>query len=70
MKLFHLHASVRRRKNFIPTLTDTDQSRSLTSHEDKAAALKDFYTSQFGQPPPRGSTFNWTMLQPQRHDLT
>jgi hypothetical protein len=38
---FHLHAKQRKRKNFIATLVDGDAI--LTSHQDKAAAMDDFF---------------------------
>jgi hypothetical protein len=55
-KFFLLSASARRRKNFIPSLAESD--RTLTAHEDKAAALHNFYLHLFGTPPPQNCTLN------------
>jgi hypothetical protein len=66
-KLFHLHANMRRRKNFIPSVRIQDNV--VTTQKDKAEALWHFYSDRFGAPPPRESTLNLDMLAPQRHDL-
>jgi hypothetical protein len=54
--LFHLHANAHRRKKFIPSLRIQD--RTYTSQEDKAEALRKFYSGQFGTPSPRECTLN------------
>jgi hypothetical protein len=67
-QLFHLRANSRRRKNFIPALTV--ESRTVTSHADKAAQLFSFYSSLFGTAAPREVVLNWDQLQIQQHDLS
>lgn len=42
-RLFHMHARHRKRKNFIASLREGDQI--LASHEEKAAAIFDFYSN-------------------------
>ena len=42
-RLFHMHARHRKRKNFIASLREGDQI--LTSHEEKAAAILEFYSN-------------------------
>jgi hypothetical protein len=60
-RLFHLRANSRRRKNFIPALQD--QTRTLTSHHDKATQLFNFYSSLFGTRADRAAVLNWDQLQ-------
>jgi hypothetical protein len=45
-KLFHLHARHRKRKIFVACLVDGEQI--LTSHEEKAACVDQFYTNLLG----------------------
>ncbi|WVZ54663.1 hypothetical protein U9M48_005428, partial [Paspalum notatum var. saurae] len=66
-KLFHLRASGRRRKNFIPLLLHN--GRQITDHDDKAAALHSHFTSIMGTVPERNIAINWDLLDIQQHDL-
>jgi hypothetical protein len=59
-KLFHLHAHHRKRKNFIGKIVVGDQI--CTSHEDKAAAIDDFYENLLGQFTARECTINSVLL--------
>jgi hypothetical protein len=67
-KLFHLRASARRRKNFIPVIQSDD--RLYTTQEDKVAALRAYYSAHLGAPPQRECTLNWGELRLQQHDLS
>jgi mannosylglycoprotein endo-beta-mannosidase len=66
-KLFHLHARHRKRKNFIGKIVVGDQI--CTSHEDKAAAIDDFYENLLGQCTAREYTINLAELGIITHDL-
>jgi hypothetical protein len=67
-RLFHLRANSRRRKNFIASLTV--QTRTLTSHHDKATQLFNHYSSVLGTCKDRSAALNWDQLQIQQHDLS
>ena len=66
-KLFHLHARHRKRKNFIGKIVVGEQI--CTSHEDKAAAIDDFYENLLGSCPDREYSINLNELQIVAHDL-
>jgi hypothetical protein len=66
-KLYHLRASTRCRKFFIPSIQAQD--RVLTNHGDKEQAVHQFFSRQFGSPQLRQSTINWEVLALQRYDL-
>jgi len=66
-KLFHLHARHRKRKNFIGKIVAGEQF--CTSHEDKAAAIDDFYENLLGNCPDKEYTINLNELQIIAHDL-
>jgi len=66
-KLFHLHARHRKRKNFIGKIVAGEQI--CTSHEDKAAAIDDFYENLLGSCPDREYSINLNELQIVAHDL-
>ena len=66
-KLFHLRATARRRKNFIPSLATANGM--VTAQQDKASALLSHYTEQLGSSPTRAHTLNWELLDIQRHNL-
>ena len=66
-KFFHMHASHRRRKNFIDELKV--DGRMLTAHEDKAEAIDDFYDQLLGSAPDRQFTLDIDELQLPVHDL-
>jgi exonuclease III len=66
-KLFHLRASARRRKNYIPVLHH--HGATCTTHESKANTLHSYYSDQLGTATLRECTLAWSRLQPQRYDL-
>ena len=66
-KLFHKHSQHRKRKNFIAALREGDQI--LTSHEDKAAAIFDFYSNLIGADSDRTRTINLDHLDIPGYDL-
>ena len=66
-KLFHLHARHQKRKNFIGKIVAGEQF--CTSHEDKAAAIDDFYENLLGSCPDREYSINLNELQIVAHDL-
>jgi len=66
-RLFHQHARYRKKKNFIPKLHVGDQV--ITKHEDKAAAVLDFYDSLIGTECTRGRTINLDTLGSPGFDL-
>jgi hypothetical protein len=66
-RLFHQHARYRKKKNFIPKLHVGDQV--ITRHEDKAAAVLDFYDSLIGTECARGRTINLDFLGTHGFDL-
>jgi len=51
-----MHARHRKRNNFIASLREGEQS--LTSHEDKAAAIFDFYSNLIGADSDRDRTID------------
>ena len=55
-RLFHMHARHKKRKNFIASLRKGDQI--LTSHEEKAAAILEFYSNLIGAESDRDRTIN------------
>ena len=62
-----MHARHRKRKNFIASLREGEQS--LTSHEDKAAAIFDFYSNLIGADSDRDRTIDLDHLALPSHDL-
>ena len=66
-KLFHLHARHQKRKNFIGKIVVGEHI--CTSHEDKAAAVDDFYENLLGTCLDRESTINLNELGINAHDL-
>jgi hypothetical protein len=66
-KLFHLSATARQRRNFIPSLQH--DGMNCITHEAKSAALKDFFSKQFGSGSVREHTVNWEQLRPIHHNL-
>lgn len=64
---FNMHSRHRKRKNFIANLTKGD--RFLTTHEDKAAAISDFYSNLIGKDNDRDRTINLENLDIPRYDL-
>jgi exonuclease III len=66
-RLFHMHARHRKRKNFIASLREGDQL--LTSHEEKAAAIYDFYSNLIGADSDRDRTINLECLDIPNHNL-
>jgi hypothetical protein len=66
-RLFHQHARYRKKKNFIPKLADGD--RIITSHEDKAAAVLDFYDNLIGAECDRERTINLDSLDSPSFEL-
>jgi hypothetical protein len=67
-KLFYLQANGQRRKNTIHSLQLEDGV--AYSHEDKARALHQHYSSHFGTPEPRSATLNWDELGIAMRDLS
>ena len=59
-RLFHQHARYRKKKNFIPKLQEGDHI--ITSQEDKAAAVLDFYENLIGAEYDREITINLDTL--------
>ena len=66
--LFHAHVRHKKRKNFISQIIVDDQV--LTSHEDKAAAIFDFYDQLLGTSGQRDLTINLEELNLSQIDLT
>jgi exonuclease III len=66
-RLFHRHASHRKKKNFIAVLKDGDNI--LTDHDEKAAAIFDFYSNLIGNDSDRSRTINLDNLDLPRFDL-
>jgi len=66
-RLFHMHARHRKRKNFIASLREGDQI--LTSHEEKAAAILEFYSNLIGAESDRDRTINLDHLDIPNHNL-
>lgn len=66
-KFFHLHAKHRKRKKFVATLVHGDEI--LTSHEDKAAAVDDFFSTLIGKNQDRDQTFDLEVLGLSHHNL-
>jgi hypothetical protein len=65
--LFHSQAWYRKRKIFIAKLLDEGQP--VTSHEDKAQVLLNFYSNLIGSSEQWGCTINLEALGVQQHDL-
>jgi hypothetical protein len=61
-KFFHYHARHRKRKNFIASLVDGDVI--LISHEDKAAAVDEFFFNLIGTSQDRDQTMDLEALWP------
>jgi hypothetical protein len=68
IKLFHLRANGRHRKNFIPALTH--RGRTYMAQDDNARVLKDHYQTHLGHPPPRTCTLKWDELSVRRVELS
>ena len=66
-RLFHMHARHRKRKNFIASLREGDQI--LSSHEEKAAAIFEFYSNLIGADSDRDRTINLDHLDIPNHNL-
>lgn len=66
-KLFYLQANGRRRKNFIQAINSGEGT--CFSHEDKAAAIFNHFSSHFGRLLPRVASLNWEALGLQLHNL-
>jgi hypothetical protein len=66
-RLFHMHARHRKKKNFIANLKEGD--RILTTHEEKVAAIFDFYSNLIGEDSDRDRTINLDNLDLPRFDL-
>jgi hypothetical protein len=66
-KLFHMHSRHRKKKNFIAALREGDQI--LTSHEDKAASIFDFYSNLIGTDSDRTRTINLDHMDIPGYDL-
>jgi len=66
-RLFHMHARHRKKKNFIARLQEGD--RILTTHEDKAAAILDFYSNLIGKESDRDRTIDLDRLDLPSFDL-
>ena len=66
-RLFHRQARHRKKKNFIAKLKDGDNI--LTNHEEKAAAIFDFYSNLIGEDSDRSRTINLDSLDIPRYDL-
>lgn len=66
-RLFHMHARHRKRKNFIAKLEYED--RVLTGHDDKAAAILDFYSNLIGTEVGRDRTVDLDALEMPNYDL-
>jgi hypothetical protein len=62
-----MHARHRKKKNFIAKLTEGD--RIITSHEEKAEAVFDFYSNLIGADSSRDRTINLDGLALPRHEL-
>jgi endonuclease/exonuclease/phosphatase family metal-dependent hydrolase len=67
-KLFHLHARHRKRKNFVACLVEGEQI--LTSHEEKAACVDQFYTMLLGNSTDRERAIELEALGMPNFDLT
>jgi hypothetical protein len=65
-RLFHRHAR-HRKKNFIAKLKDGDNI--LTNHDEKAAAIFDFYSNLIGEDSDRSKTINLDSLDIPRYGL-
>ena len=65
--LFHSQARYRKRKNFISKLVSEDQV--LTSHNDKAVAVFEFYNKLLGTSEQRDISINLDNLGLDQHDL-
>jgi hypothetical protein len=66
-RLFHRHGRHRKKKNFIAKLKDGDNI--LTNHDEKAAAISDFYSNLIGEDSDRSRTINLDNLDIPRYDL-
>ena len=59
--------NARRRKNNIQRLQH--QGGWVTTHEDKASIIQDYFAAVMGPPQPHVRDFNWEVLNAQRYDL-
>lgn len=66
-RFFHLHASCRKRRNYIKAL-EVDSAR-ITSHDDMAAVLRRYYTDMLGRDLHRETTINFEALGIAPQDL-
>lgn len=66
--LFHSHARHRKRKNFIARLLSEDQV--LTNHDEKAAAIYDFFEDLLGMSSRREMTIDLDELELRQLDLS
>lgn len=66
-RLFFLSINGRKRKNFIQTLQTS--SGQVHTHQDKAEAIYNHFSSVFGEPAVRQDTLNWERIGIQRHEL-
>lgn len=66
-RLFHMHARHRKRKNFIAKLKHEDQV--LIGHEDKAAAILEFYSNLIGSEEGRTNTINLDEVEMPSYNL-
>lgn len=67
-RLFHLHATSRRRKNHIPALVH--MGTTYTAQKQKASVLHSHFSAVLGTTTQRVQTLNWEVLQVQPHDLS
>lgn len=67
-RFFHLRASGRRQKNYIPLLNGADGP--VSDHEGKAKILFDRFKGLMGAPFIRSARLNWEMLGLPRRDLS
>jgi hypothetical protein len=66
--MFHAHAHYRQKKNFIANLKEGEQV--VTSHEEKARVLWEFYSGLLGSHEERDCSLNLVALGLQEHDLS
>jgi hypothetical protein len=65
--LFHSHARYKKKKKCISKLVD--EGRTVTSHEEKAQVLLNFYSNLIGSREQRHNTIDLAALGVQQHDL-
>ena len=66
-KFFHLRVNSRRRKNNIMRLKKGEGW--VTSHEEKANHIHEFFSGILGPPEPRSLDFNWNLMNPATEGL-